>query len=257
MMYDVVKILSLFVYPLGITFIFGLAAVATGISRRPRGAITLGCVALLWLWGWSMPMTSERLRLSLEQAYPNVAVEKISQADAIVVLGGAFSTNEAWPYPNASGTVDRYWHAARLFHANRADFIILSGGGTSDRPEKLTEAEAGAIFLEDMGVPREALLLDTESRTTRDHVVYLKPIVHEAGLERLILVTSATHMRRSEAVFRHAGFDVVPVATDFSVGERPTGGLRRYLPNVGALAGSTQVLHEYLGTLFYRFMNSL
>lgn len=256
-MYDLIQLLSLLIYPLGITILLGIAALAAGVSRRPRLAIPLGIVALLWLWGWSMPVTSERLRLSMEQSYPNVAVAEVPKADAIVVLGGAFRTNEAWPYPNASGAVDRYWHAARLFHANRADFIILSGGGTSDRPEKLTEAEAGAIFLEDMGVPREALLLDTESRTTRDHVVYLKPIVHEAGLERLILVTSATHMRRSEAVFRHAGFDVVPVATDFSVGERPTGGLRRYLPDVGALAGSTQVLHEYLGTLFYRFMNSL
>jgi uncharacterized SAM-binding protein YcdF (DUF218 family) len=256
-MYDLVKLLSLLAYPLGVTFLLGLTALAAGAFRRPRWALGLGTVALLWLWGWSMPVTSERLRLGLEHAYPNVAVEEMPEADAIVVLGGAFSTNEAWPYPNASGSVDRYWHAARLYHAGRADRVILTGGGAPDRPEKLTEAEAGAIFLQDMGVPRDALLLDTESRTTRDHVVYLAPIVEDAGLDRLLLVTSATHMRRSEAVFRKAGFDVVPVATDFSVGERRTGGLRRYLPNAGALGGSTRVVHEYLGALFYRVIGSL
>ena len=255
-MYDIVKLLSLLAYPLGVTVLLGLAALTAGIFRRPRWALGLASVALLWLWGWSMPVTSERLRLSLEQAYPNVAVAEVPEADAIIVLGGAFSTNEAWPYPNASGSIDRYWHAARLYHAGRADRVILTGGGAPDRPTKLTEAEAGAIFLQDMGVPHEALLLDTESRTTRDHVVYLKPIVEEAGLDRLLLVTSATHMRRSEAVFRQADFDVVPVATDFSVGERRGGGLRHYLPSAGALGGSTRVVHEYLGMLFYRLTSS-
>lgn len=257
MMYEVVKFLSLLVYPLGITVLLGIAALTAGVFRRPRLGFGLGAVALLWLWGWSMPVTSERLRLGLEGAYPNVAVEDLPEADAVVVLGGAFSTNEAWPYPNASGSVDRYWHAARLYHAGRADCVILTGGGTPDRPEKLTEAEAGVIFLQDMGVPRDALLLDTESRTTRDHVVYLAPIVEEAGLDRLLLVTSATHMRRSEAVFRAAGFDVVPVATDFSVGESATPSLRRYMPNAGALLGSTRSVHEYIGTFFYRMIGSL
>jgi uncharacterized SAM-binding protein YcdF (DUF218 family) len=256
-MYDLIKLLSLFIYPLGVTVVLGLAGLVAGASSRPRWAFLLGMAALLWLWGWSMPVTSERLRLSLEELYPNVPVEEVTEADAIVVLGGAFSTNEAWPYPNASGAVDRYWHAARLYHAGRAEFVILSGGGAPDRPDKLTEAEAGALFLNDMGVPQDAILLDTESRTTRDHILYLSPIVEEAGFQRLLLVTSATHMRRSEAVFREAGFDVVPVATDFSVGELPVQSLRRYMPSAGALEGSTRAIHEYVGIIFYRLIGSL
>ncbi|MBK1636532.1 YdcF family protein [Rhodovulum adriaticum] len=256
-MYELIKFLSLFTYPLGVTFLLAGAAVLCRALGRRRLAAGLGAVAFIWLWVWSMPVTSERLRGGLEARYANLPVGQAPEADAIVVLGGAFSTNEAWPYPNASGSIDRYWHGARLYHAGRADLIVLTGGGSPNRPDKLTEAEAGALFLVDLGVPPSAIVLDTASRTTRDHTDYLEPILRERGLEQLLLVTSATHMRRAEAVFRRAGFDVVPVATDFSVGPDPVKGPRRYMPSVGALGASTAVIHEYLGYWFYRLLGKV
>ena len=249
-MYDLVKLASLLVYPLGVFFVLGMIAVVLALLRRRRGAAGVFTVALIWLWGWSMPVTSEALRASLEAQYPMLAADEVLEADAIVVLGGAFSHDSAWPYPSAGGAVDRYWHGARLYHAGRAPRVVLSGGGV--RPENLTEAQAGAIFLQDMGVPQAALLLDNASRTTHDHVRYLAGMLEAEGLERLLVVTSATHMRRAEAVFRQAGLDIVPVATGFTVRSEPTGGLRRYLPSVGALSGSTRALHEYIGFWFYR-----
>ena len=60
-------------------------------------------------------------------------------------------------------------------------------------------------------------------------------ILAEQGIERLLLVTSAIPMRRSEAVFRRAGLDVVPVATGFSVLSDPVISIRRYLPSVSGL----------------------
>ena len=251
-MYELTKHLSLLAYPLGAAFALGLVGLLLQLFGRWRSGWVVILLALTWLWIWSMPVTSDTLRASLENRYAYLPVEAVPVADAIVVLGGAFSGDSSWPYPSASGSVDRYWHGARLFHAGRADTVVLSGGRNPLRPQNPTEAESGAVFLRDMGVPDSALLLDNASRTTRDHVRYLDGVLEERGLERLLVVTSATHMRRAEAVFRRAGLDIHPVATDFSVGTDPVIGARRYLPSAEALGGSTRAVHEYLGYWFYR-----
>jgi uncharacterized SAM-binding protein YcdF (DUF218 family) len=176
----------------------------------------------------------------------------VPRADAVVVLGGAFTADASWPYPSASGSVDRYWHAARLYHAGRAGRVLLSGGRDPHRPANPTEAQSGALFLIDMGVPAEHLILDNEARTTQQHVEKIAQLLEEHGLKSFLLVTSATHMRRAEAVFRAGGLDPIPVATDFSVVTDPVVKVRRYLPSVGGLMGSTCAVHEYVGYWFYR-----
>lgn len=251
-MYDLTKILSLFAYPLGTFFVLALAVFILKLLGRWRVALATALIALSWLWICSMPVTSEHLLRGLESHYDYLPVGEVPTADAIVVLGGAFSSDPAWPYPSAGGSIDRYWHGARPYHAGRAPKIILSGGRHPERPNHLSEAESGALFLIDMGVPAEALLLDKLSRNTYEHIRYLQPMLAEAGIERLLLVTSATHMRRAEAVFSNAGLDITPVATGFSVSSDPVITIRRYLPSADALDESTRAVHEIMGYWFYR-----
>ena len=251
-MYELTKHLSLFAYPLGAAFALGLIGLLLQLFGRWRSGWGVILLALIGLWVWSMPVTSDALRASLESRYAYLPVEAVPGADAIVVLGGAFSGDASWPYPSAGGSVDRYWHAARLYHAGRGQRILLSGGRDPLRPENRTEAQSGAIFLADMGVPAEHLLLDNEARTTQQHVAHVAALLEAHGLESFLLVTSASHMRRAEAVFRAGGLDPVPVATDFRADPNPVPRLRRYLPSVEGLSGSTGAVHEYLGYWFYR-----
>jgi uncharacterized SAM-binding protein YcdF (DUF218 family) len=251
-MYELIKLSSLLFYPLGAALVLALLGVVVQWRGRWRLGSVLILFALAWLWVWSMPVTSDALRGSLERRYPNIAVAEVPRADAVVVLGGAFTADASWPYPSASGSVDRYWHAARLYHAGRAGRVLLSGGRDPHRPANPTEAQSGALFLIDMGVPAEHLILDNEARTTQQHVEKIAQLLEEHGLKSFLLVTSATHMRRAEAVFRAGGLDPIPVATDFSVVTDPVVKVRRYLPSVGGLMGSTCAVHEYVGYWFYR-----
>ena len=128
----------------------------------------------------------------------------------------------------------------------------MSGGRDPRRPENRTEAQSGAIFLADMGVPTEHLLRDPAARTTQQRVAHVAQLLEAHGLESFLLVTSASHMRRSEAVFRAGGLAPTPVATDFRADANPVPRLRRYLPSVEGLSGSTGAVHEYVGYWFYR-----
>lgn len=251
-MYELTKHLSLLAYPLGAALALGLVGLIMQVFGRWRSGWVVILLALTSLWVWSMPVTSDALRASLERRYDYLPVESVPRAGAIVVLGGAFSANASWPYPSASGPVDRYWHAARLYHAGRGQRILLSGGRDPQRPANPTEAQSGATFLADLGVPKEHLLLDNEARTTQQHVAHIAELLAAHGLESFLLVTSASHMRRAEAVFRAGGLEPIPVATDFRVGPDPVQRLRRYLPSVNALAGSTAAVHEMVGYWFYR-----
>jgi uncharacterized SAM-binding protein YcdF (DUF218 family) len=54
-----------------------------------------------------------------------------------------------------------------------------------------------------------------------------------AGMQSALLVTSALHMPRSQAVLRAAGIEAAPVATDFEAYDDPARPLR-WLPSAQA-----------------------
>ena len=251
-MYELVKVLSLLVYPLG--FCMALLAVALVSHLRGRHRLGSGLVGLSFglLWLFSMPVIGDGLLRQLESGWEFQPIDALPEADAVVVLGGAFSSGHGeWPYPDAGGNVDRYWHAARIFRAGKAPMVILSGGRAPSRREGWTEAESGAIFLADMGVLRSAMLLDTAALTTRQNAVNIDRIITERGFGSILLVTSASHMRRSLAAFSGVQAEVIPVATDFSTTEKLPFTLRRILPSVSGLGRSTRAVHEYVGHWVY------
>ena len=252
-MYEFVKVLSLLVYPLGFCLVLMAVALLLHVRGRHRAGNGLAGLSIGLLWLFSMPAVGDGLMRQIESGWKPLPVDALPAADAVVVLGGAFSSGHGeWPYPDAGGNVDRYWHAARIFRADKAPVVILSGGRAPSRREGWTEAESGAIFLGDMGVPRSAMLLDTEALTTRENVVNVDRIARERGFRSLLLVTSASHMRRSMAAFSGMQAEVIPVAIDFSTTQNLPFTLRRLLPSVSALGLSTRAIHEWVGLAYYR-----
>lgn len=113
------------------------------------------------------------------------------------------------------------------------------------RPDETSAMRAVA---ERLGVPSELIVEETQSRDTKDHPVYLKPILKEAPF---FLVTSATHMPRADALFRKQGLEHVAAPVDFiSVTQRNEGDPHHYspvFPSAANLQRTTTALHEFLG----------
>ena len=244
--------LQAFGYPLGAGLALGVFGLLLMLLRQRKTGQIFIFLALAWLWLWSTPAFSDWLRLTLESRYPMLSAEQVPRADAIVVLGGAFSHHQNWPYPNMSSNGDRYWHGARLYHAGKAPLVILSGGRTPGRGPGLTDAGAGALFLADLGVPAEAIVVEDRALTTRGNAVEVAAMLQARGIDDFLLVTSARHMRRSEAAFRAVGLDPIPVAADFQVRTPLQHNPRRWLPNASSLANASRAAHEYVGYWIYR-----
>jgi uncharacterized SAM-binding protein YcdF (DUF218 family) len=252
--YLLTKLLPLPVYPLGmgISFILTSFVFLRGGRRRIAGLMLLFSVIVLW--GASTRTAAEFVMRSLEYHYPPVAVQDTPEAEAIVLLGGM--TRGVVPgtgLTDLSASVDRIVHAARLFKAGKAPFIILSGGNA---PGYQSGAEAMADILKLMDVPAEKMLLETRSKNTQQNAIYSQKICQKKGISKILLVTSASHMRRAEAIFTGIGVSVVPAATDYQLVERAPSVLD-WLPRAGYLAMTTKGIKEYIGYWVYLFTKTL
>lgn len=244
---------ELLIYPLGVSLLLGFTGLLLGALRRHRLAMLFLALSLGWLTLWSLPPVARLLQASLEQYYPAVALEQIPVAEVIVVFGGVMETGDAsYPYPGLTDAADRAWHAARLYQAGKAPRILLSGGLSSNRRDGLTEAELMRLFLRDLGIPDEAMILETQSTNTRENALYCATILRNADWSSVILVTSAMHMPRSWRSFKQAGIEAIPVGTDYQIQEtRQT--LTSWLPSIGSLEKSTYSLHEWIGIAVYQW----
>jgi uncharacterized SAM-binding protein YcdF (DUF218 family) len=142
---------------------------------------------------------------------------------------------------------DRVWHAARIYRAGKAPLILLSGGSDRDL-DTTSEAAAMQVFLRDLGVPDAAMLLEEHSRTTHENAVNSAELLNARGIRRILLVTSALHMRRAVLEFEGQGLTVIPATTDVEAVAMPLTPLR-LLPDADALAGSARAFKELAGVL--------
>lgn len=237
---------TLMISPLGSALLLSILSLLFLWRRHDRAASILAIGALSWLWLWSTPAASLAIRSHIESRHPDVPIASLPSADAIVVLGGSVTPPESpGQFVNLSSGADRVWHAARLYKAGKAPFIVLSGG-SDPACSVMSEAQAMRIFLRDLGVPDQAMLLEQESRNTQQNAEYSARLLHARGLNRTLLVTSALHMERARREFEIQGLEVIPAVTDREAGAPPPVPWR-YLPDAEALSSSAGALKEIVG----------
>lgn len=252
------KLLPLFVYPLGLSCL--LLLIALGFCfKRSRWALIPVSLAFIILMTASNVRFSNSIVTSLERQYlPQV---NIPSAEAIVVLGGA-TRNKEFPriMPDMSDRGDRLLYAVKLYKQGAAPLIVLTGGRIQWYGGESSEAESMATLMEIMGIPREAILLESRALNTYENAVYTKEILERRNIDRVLLITSATHMPRSLAIFKKQGIEAIPAPTDFLVSDRnlieskfsTESRILSFFPNTESLDRTTQVLKEYIGTFIYR-----
>jgi uncharacterized SAM-binding protein YcdF (DUF218 family) len=235
---------------MSLPFGLGLAVAGLALLRGPmsrRLGVWLIGVGLMVVGLASLPPVAEALMRSLEHAYPPRGPEDCRPGDAIIVLGGAVQPLLAGDLrPRLHRGSDRVWEAARLYHAGCAPRVVVSAGGLIEAPVRASETDAIAGLLADLGVPRSALVVEATSRNTQGNAVFCRSVLGPLAMDRVLLVTSAWHLRRAVALFEDAGFEVTPVGADYrSIGS--CRGIECWVPSVGALEATGLVVKEYLG----------
>ena len=214
------------------------------LRRRPAVGRSLVMVGVATLWLLSTPAVSDGLA-ALAEAYPPLDLRRAASAQAIVILGGegqrAFAPEYQGPAAEP-GQLERLSYGAYIA-AKTGLPVLVTGFGI----------EAGAMrdtLQRNFGV--EARWIDDQSFDTFQNARNSARILQAAGVKRIVLVTRATHMRRSVREFSAAGMDVVPAPA--GVLSKRDSGVLRYLPSPGALLRSNAAVYELLGEPVREFL---
>ena len=243
-MFVLSKLFTAFMLPPGI-FILVLLGAAVWAKRF---RFFFFCCALA-LYGLSTPFLAAKLLSPLETPY-RVFNAPLQAPDAVIVLGGGVIQGQ--PLSLTSDGLKRA--LAGLGLAKTYDVpLVYTGGGD----KQLTEAQGFENSLEAIFLPFGIafsetgegfrVILEDRSRDTYENAVLTRALFGETP--RIVLVTSAYHMKRSVRLFEHVGFEVVPYATDFKLDAPREGSWQDYFPSFGNLSRSYLALHEYVGIL--------
>ncbi len=221
-----------------------LTVLALLVRRRwPR----LICAAA-WLALLVLPV-QQWAALPLENRFPRPPPP--AHVDGVVVLGGALEMfiSADRGIPSLNREAERMTELVALARRWPDAKIVFSGGYSSLLAGGMAEAEVARRLVEQLGVTPGRVLLESQARDTYENAVFSKTLANPSPGETWLLVTSAMHMPRSVAIFRKAGWSVLPWPVAY---ETPLGFSSAAMASLGK---KDQVLedagHEWAGLLVY------
>ena len=263
-MYYLNKIIGFLISPIGGAIAGLVIAVVCAWLKRVRLAKWIGGVTLAGLWIWATPLMSRIVGASLEREFlvegKVPTIESIPQAEAIVLLGGGMGGDtNICEYAEMWASADRVWQAARLYKAGKAPKIYASGGHV----EMTTSG-----LLQDLGVPREAIVFLEEPRNTEEEAKLIKeklalhspppPLTSTSAKPQVLLVTSAWHMKRAKLMFEKyaPGVEAIPAPADWEATYKVAGmdWWSALLPRSENLMWNEVWFHEWLGIIGYTWL---
>ena len=161
----------------------------SGISKRIH-AIFISVFAVPFLFSLFLAIYGNRSNVDYTE-------------DVVIVLGaGVMGENVSRPLAHRLIAATDYWFE------NQGSKIVVTGG--LGNLATITEAEAMARFLIRRGVPEEVIILEDQSTTTYENLLFAKEILDEYFPEgyRVVLISNDFHMYRGVQMARQVGLDV-------------------------------------------------
>ena len=244
------KVFWFFAQPVNLAIFLILIGLLAAILGRRRLAVSGVALAALILVAATWTSLGALLLGPLEDRFPR---PELPQAIAgVVVLGGGMEgqINLARGGYELNAGGDRFVEATALAHRFPDARIVVSGGTGTLLLSGEADADTALRLLTALGVSPQRLVLENKSRSTYENALFSKEMVEPAPGETWLLVTSAFHMPRSMALFRKAGFEVLPWPVDY----RTTGdeGIGLFTDNaIDSLQATTIGLREWIGLVAY------
>ncbi len=247
------KIISQFLFPLPLVLILSLAGWYFLIcTKKQKAGKVLFSISLIVLIITSNSIIPDRLILNLENKYKphdiqfsdkTFTSENPQFIQYTVVLAGGHRDNADFPVTSQIGpyTLVRLIEGIRIHRKYPGSKLILSGGSVNTI---VTEAALMASIAKELGVNEKDIIIEDKSRDTKDEAKYLKKILNNIPF---ILVTSATHMPRSVALFQKLGMNPLPAPTGHIANGNQEISIPSFLPDTNNLYKSKRVIYEYLG----------
>jgi len=119
--------------------------------------------------------------------------------DAIVVMGAA--QYDGVPSPLLAS---RLQHALDLWKQKQAPVIAVTGGKRVG--DRFTEGDTSRRWLTDRGVPAADIIVESVGRSTWESIENLAPLLNNADVRSVVVVSSSWHVQRAALSLEELGF---------------------------------------------------
>lgn len=240
------KILSNLVHVVPGAFIMLLACIAL-LSVFPRFARTGLLVITLSLLAISSPPVSNGIVGTLENRYP--VMQSLPEDTALVIVLGLGHHWVADRPPNSvlmARALSRVSEGVRLWQTRPLAHLMLSGAKFRS---EISHAQAMNSMALALGVNDSRIVLVEETLDTQDEVDAAVQWMqgNAAAGRRLVVVSSAIHLSRADAMLSQQGIAYTMAPTDFRQLDAPW-----YRFNSRHLYDVDWAVHEYVGMLWNR-----
>jgi uncharacterized SAM-binding protein YcdF (DUF218 family) len=259
-MLDISQFVKAFIAPLieplgAVWFLMLLCLLWLARKGQWRSAFWLGLpTAIIFLLG-STPL-AETLVEWEEKPYTPASIDTLPFADAVVALGGGYTISAFDALGFSIGEAgDRNLTALQIVRLGKAKSLIL-GGSSYGLPEWPSVSNMSRIqdWILTWQLSSVAVTNLGICENTREEALQFCKMADAGKWQKVIVVTSALHMKRSEAVFHKLGRHVVPMACDFQVcGIQQPPNTFSPFPQQGRLRLLSLYFHEKIGWWVYRW----
>lgn len=204
----------------------------------------------------SIDITKDVLAKNIEKNYKVIMEEEICENATIVMLGGGIREGQNGSF-GLQGT-SSYSASVRLLETARIYFkakkngkkakILISGGKVFNH--YLSEAEVYKEYLLGLGIEEENIQIEKESKNTYENAINIKKMDFYDG-KKIILVSSASHMKRSEFIFEKVGIEVIPAPCDY-IYDPSSYDVFSFIPKGENIVSIKKILWEYIGIVYYK-----
>lgn len=243
------KILELLINPLiWVFFLLLLTYFHTKTAKAKR--YLLGSILLLYFF--SNPAIFHQINSAWE-LQPLDEKQLNPPYDVAVVLGGVAGYDAKKNQIEFHANADRILKVLPLYFQGKVKKILLSGGsGKLIAEEK--EAVVLADYLLQIGVKRNDLILEDRSRNTYENALYSAELIREHQFKKVLLSTSATHIKRAYLCFKKQNIPITPFPTDRISYQNKLHFDALFIPRDGIISNWYWLIHEWIGLFAYRLM---
>jgi uncharacterized SAM-binding protein YcdF (DUF218 family) len=227
-----------------------LAALLAAVKFKRSSRVLFGMAIVAFLLAGSGALANWMLD-NLQDGL-QVRNEQWGTANAIVLLGAGSEMTDQGPALAlfSYGRLVKAYELYRSCKSQSEDCRIVSTGGDT-RGYGKSEAELYAEALERLGAARADLIVEGRSLNTWQNAQFTAEILAGQQPDRVVLVTSGSHVRRSVLYFSHFGMRPVGVRADYAHARLSL------LPSAFNMLMADLAIHEYLGMLRYHVYNWL
>jgi len=175
--------------------------------KRTILTTALGILCLIFLLGFT--------ELPWILSKPFIIKENIKEAPVIVALYSGYGKTVRNGLDKYS--LARVQKAVQLWKRGLASYILFSGGGADRREDGSAGAKKMALEAIKHSIPQERIIIEQDSKDTRQNAINSSHILKQKGWNNLILVTNDFHIQRAVRLFEKENIQAYPAPIEWQI----------------------------------------